>query len=385
MSLVVAVVAVGQDEGMGVTSSSSTSIAVQRRLQLGLGAVRAVTLVWAVAVAAIDATSGVLAKAGPAFGILAVLAIWSTVWTVAVFQGDSWVNGPGVAVDSVLAMTVVLLDPIVYAGDRPQSFASAWPLTAVLATGVAAGPTWGLACGCVVGSAGLIGSVAAGEVGGQVLALSGSTVLYGAAGWVGGWVAQQLRTTSEVAAASSARAEVARTLHDGVLQILAVVQRRSDDPELVELARLQDAELRTYLRDGSADFASPDGSSFDAALSTALCQVERRFGLPVRLVIVDSGTANGPSAEALIGATQEAATNSAKHSGADVVWVSVDRGTPSGTEIVIHDEGRGFNTKSTTEGVGLSESVRSRLANIGGSVAINSAPGSGCEVTLWAP
>ena len=55
---------------------TSTSHALQRRLQLGLGAVRAVTLVWAFFVVCIDTNSGVLVRPVPAFGLLGVLVLW---------------------------------------------------------------------------------------------------------------------------------------------------------------------------------------------------------------------------------------------------------------------------------------------------------------------
>ncbi|MFZ4519731.1 MAG: hypothetical protein ACOYOP_15185, partial [Microthrixaceae bacterium] len=66
-------------------------------------------------------------------------------------------------------------------------------------------------------------------------------------------------------------------------------------------------------------------------------------------------------------------------------WVSVDRGEPSGTLVVVHDEGRGFDPATTHEGDGLTGSVRGRLDAVGGTVVLRAAPGDGCEVTLWAP
>ena len=69
-----------------------------------------------------------------------------------------------------------------------------------------------------------------------------SAVLYGLAGGVWGWVAARLRRSAHTGAmlaevesnlaVARERENVARTLHDGVLQTLAVVQRRSTDPEL---------------------------------------------------------------------------------------------------------------------------------------------------------
>jgi signal transduction histidine kinase len=199
-------------------------------------------------------------------------------------------------------------------------------------------------------------------------------------------VAAQLRETAEYAAAAEARAEVARTLHDGVLQTLAVVQRRSDDAELVALARDQDRELRAFLR-GTTDGSSaggPDEVDTVGALAPVLQRVETLHGVSVRLVVIEEGGAVGRHAAALAAAVGEAVTNAARHSGADVVWVSVDR-RGSGTEVVVHDEGRGFDTTTTPEGDGLRRSVRQRLEAVGGAMEVRSSPGAGCDVTLWVP
>jgi two-component sensor histidine kinase len=339
-------------------------------------------------VVVVDTRSGVLERPVPAATLLVVLAVWSAVWTVAVGRRDRWVAGPGAAVDVALAALTVAVDEFVYASDRPQSLASAWPLTAVLATGVATGPGWGLVAGTTVGVANVAAAAVDGAIGGRVLAQSGATVLYAAAGWVAGWVAAQLRHTAEVAAAAEARAEVARTLHDGVLQTLAVVQRRSTDADLVALAREQDAELRAFLRGDDMPVtprAASAGVDVVSLLGPALARVEARHEVSAHLVVVEAGTAEGAAAEALAAATAEAVTNAARHAGVSDVWVSVDRRHPAGTQVVVHDEGRGFDPSVTREGDGMTRSVRERLAAVGGAAEVRSSPGAGCEVTLWVP
>ena len=52
---------------------------------------------------------------------------------------------------------------------------------------------------------------------------------------------------------SQERAEMAAHLHDSVLQTLALMQRRADDPrEVAALARRQERELRAWLNNGAA-------------------------------------------------------------------------------------------------------------------------------------
>jgi signal transduction histidine kinase len=377
-----------------------TAAAVQRRMLLGLGALRGLTLAWSIVVVVIDARSGVLSPAAPAAVLLAALALWSATWTAAVERDAAWTAGPGIAIDLALAAAVIWVDEWLGGPERSQSLGSAWPLVAVLATGVAVGPWWGMAGGAALGAAGVGAALASGASSGRWLALCGSTVLYSGAGWVAGWVAAQLRRTAAVAAAAEARDEVARTLHDGVLQTLAVVQRRSDDPELVALARDQDRELRLFLRGNLAGTAAaavdtsgprpgvtdPDPSvEVTTALAPVLSRLRARHDIDVQLVVIDPGNARGRGAEALAAAVGEAVTNAARHSGAEVVWVSVDVGPSGGTQVVVHDEGVGFDPLVTPEGDGLTRSVRQRLAVVGGGVELRSAPGAGCDVTLWVP
>lgn len=392
-----------------------TTAALQRRMQLALGALRGVTLVWSSVVCAVDASSGVLDRPGAAVVLLAALALWSATWTAAVVGRRRWIgNTPAVVADVVLAAVALGADHWLYGGEHPQSFASAWPLVAVVATAVARGPITGLVAGASVGLANVVGAVTVGSgMQGEWLSTLGTLVLLAASGWVAGWVADRLRTTAQVAADAQARAEVAATLHDGVLQTLAVIQRRSDDADLVALAREQDQALRTFLRGGRAVALDLDpatasrsrhvpGTNTDAATDTdavveadpidpidrmrsELARIGRTHAITVQLVVIDRGTARGSTASALLGAAGEAVVNAAKHSGTDLVWVSVDRRSPSGTMVVVHDEGHGFDPTTTPEGTGITHSIRERVAAVGGGATVASTPGRGTDVTVWVP
>src|SRR5205085_8510322 len=103
-------------------------------------------------------------------------------------------------------------------------------------------------------------------------------------------------------------------LHDSVLQTLALVQRRADDPrEVVRLARLQERELRSWLLGGGAPDAN-GSSSLGAALEEGAASVEAERGVPVEVVRVRDCPCEGM--EALLLAAREAIVNAAQHSGA---------------------------------------------------------------------
>jgi signal transduction histidine kinase len=193
--------------------------------------------------------------------------------------------------------------------------------------------------------------------------------------------------------------EVARTLHDGVLQTLAIVERRSTDADLVALAREQEHELREFLFSTRPDtHRPPAGTGLDggatvgvamdlgARLRAASAEAERRYGLRSDVVLTDPD-AEVPEAVAVAvaGAVGEALTNAAKHGGAHRATVYVEAGDDGGLFCSVKDDGGGFDPATTPEGVGLSRSIRGRMADVGGSAAVESRPGRGAEVVLRLP
>jgi signal transduction histidine kinase len=84
---------------------------------------------------------------------------------------------------------------------------------------------------------------------------------------------------------------------------------------------------------------------------------------------------------------QEALTNVAKHSGARSVEVKLRRRSNVIT-VTVADDGRGFDLREVTrkEGAGLGLfGMRERLALVGGTVAIDSAPGRGTAIIARVP
>jgi signal transduction histidine kinase/phage shock protein PspC (stress-responsive transcriptional regulator) len=178
------------------------------------------------------------------------------------------------------------------------------------------------------------------------------------------------------------RAEVAAHLHDSVLQTLALVQRRADDPrEVTRLARAQERELRAWLVGGGAPGRAEAGS-LARGLDDIAADVEREHGVPVDVVRVGDCDAEG--LEPLLAAAREAIVNAAVHSGAAIVnvYVEVEAGEVT---VFVRDRGRGFDPASVAgDRGGLRNSIEGRMLRAGGRAAVRSAPGEGTEVELVA-
>ena len=179
---------------------------------------------------------------------------------------------------------------------------------------------------------------------------------------------------------SDERAEMAAHLHDSVLQTLALIQRRADDPRaVVGLARSQERELRAWLFGRAPARADLD---LGDALEATAADVEQRQGVPIETVRVGGDCPLDDRLSALVAATQEAIVNAARHSGAPVVAVYEEVETDQVT-VFVRDRGRGFDPASIpTDRGGIAESITGRMQRNGGVAVIRSRPGQGTEVEL---
>ncbi|MGN6791417.1 MAG: PspC domain-containing protein [Streptosporangiaceae bacterium] len=182
------------------------------------------------------------------------------------------------------------------------------------------------------------------------------------------------------------RAEMASRLHDSVLQTLALIQRRADDPQhVVSLARAQERELRSWLFDGKAP-GSLDGRATTVADGIRLIQqeIEAQHGIVVDAISVGESPLD-EDLSALLAAAREATVNAAKWSGAGSVSLFAEV-EPTAVSVYVRDRGVGFDPAAVpADRKGLAESVRARMERRGGSATIRSAPGAGTEVVLTMP
>jgi signal transduction histidine kinase len=217
---------------------------------------------------------------------------------------------------------------------------------------------------------------------GGVILMLGGAVLFLAPWWLR--IARDLVIERQARARAEERTEIASRVHDSVLQTLALIQRRADDPhQVIRLARSQERELRSWLFEGKDPAAEAD-PTFTAALARIQSDVEDRYGVPVEVVTVGDCDLD-ENLGALLSAAREATVNAAKWSGANVVslYGEVEAGKVT---IVVRDKGKGFDTSTVpADRKGLAESVYGRMSRHGGTASVQSAPGEGTKVTISVP
>jgi signal transduction histidine kinase len=175
------------------------------------------------------------------------------------------------------------------------------------------------------------------------------------------------------------RAELAAHLHDSVLQTLALMQKRAEDPrEVATLARRQERELRAWLNAGPR---REPGASLAAALEAAVAEIEDAHGVPVEVVAVGDRSLD-ERAQALVAATREAVLNAVKFAPDAAISVYAEvRGER--VEVFVRDRGPGFDLAAVPpDRRGLRESVLGRMERHGGRAEIHTRPGEGTEVEL---
>jgi signal transduction histidine kinase len=181
---------------------------------------------------------------------------------------------------------------------------------------------------------------------------------------------------------SQERAEMAAHLHDSVLQTLALVQQRADDPRAVAaLARRQERELRAWLWRRPAE---GEPLRLTRALEEAAAEVERDHDVPVEVVAVGDADLDARG-EALVAAAREAMVNAAKFGAGSTVDVYAEA-LDGDLQVYVRDRGPGFAADEVPgDRRGVRESIVGRMARHGGQAAIHSAPGAGTEVELTMP
>ncbi|CAM2898548.1 MacS family sensor histidine kinase [Skermania piniformis] len=200
----------------------------------------------------------------------------------------------------------------------------------------------------------------------------------------------QLERAIRLTAATEERERLAREVHDGVLQVLAYVRRRAGEiggpaVELADKAGEQEIALRMLISEQN----SATDSGGEAVDLRPLLRTQERAGVTVAAPGVPVPLDRRVATE-IAAAVAAALANVAQHAGpgarAYVLLESLD----SEVLVSVRDDGVGIPPErlhdAETEGrMGVSKSIRGRIAALGGSAALVSAPGEGTEWEFRVP
>jgi signal transduction histidine kinase len=193
------------------------------------------------------------------------------------------------------------------------------------------------------------------------------------------------------------RNRIAREIHDSVGHALTAQSIQLENvamwlPQNVERAEehLQKArglgkEALQNVRHSVATMRqSPlQGQSFPKAIQKLVQEFERTTGIPAAMQIQVSQGLPADIAIALYRIVQEAITNIAKHSQATQVNLKLTE-TSQEVELIVEDNGQGFDPTQNTTGFGL-QSMRERTEALDGLFYLNSQSGQGCRLHLNIP
>lgn len=315
--------------------------------------------------------------------VLAGMAAWTAAATY--FYSDprrrTWlllIVDLAVTVAALLSSVLVLDQADIL--DGASTLTVSWAAAPVMAWAVHAGWPAGTVAAAVVGAGAVL------ERGGASGQTVNSLVLLLLLGAVVGYVVQLGRRAEtayaqavHLQAAAAERERLSRQVHDGVLQALALVGRSSADPELATLAAEQERQLRRLVAGPAA--VAPAGEADLTGLLPTGPDVE--LAAPGDPVLMPSAVA------AELAAAVRAAVDNVRRHGGGRAWLLVED-EPDTVTVTVRDDGPGMAAgrleQAERDGrLGVASSIRGRLADLGGTVAVDSAPGRGTEVELRVP
>lgn len=322
---------------------------------------------------------------------LLLMAAWTAVVTVA-YSTDagrrSRMAGYDVAVTLAFIAANLLTQSAAALNDGAPILTSLWATGPIFALAVERGRDGGL-IGAAVISAALIALRQ--RLGDQEIF---NTTLFLVAGVTLGYAATTTRRATavlrEALAAEGATAErerLSRSIHDGVLQVLAIVRRRGAEiggpaAELSELAAEQEVALRKLMTSGPT---RTDGRVDLVATLRLLATSRIEVSTPAGEVMLARR-----SVEEIAAAVGAALNNVAEHAGpAARAWVAAED-LGDRIAVSVRDDGVGIvdgrlDAAASTGHLGVAQSIRGRIIDLGGAVALHTAPGEGTEWELTVP
>ncbi|MFG3344901.1 MacS family sensor histidine kinase [Streptomyces sp. NPDC048018] len=385
-------------------------MSVEQPLWRALTAYRVLTMVYAVLLGVFGRHN--YERPWVAVAFLSVMCVWTLATLPSVANARNCTKRFLVA-DLTVALTGILLTPVADLQARSvdgPTLPTIWTAGAVLAYAIKGGWRWAGFASSLVAVANIIERAEPSrDTLHNVLLVWVASIAIGYVVEVARASERTLARALEIEAATRERERLARDIHDSVLQVLAMVQRRGtalggEAAELGRMAGEQEVALRTLVAGGltrpshvSEDESQgavvrvveePDDHAGDVDVRTLLAP---RAG--ARVTVSDPGTPvvlPAPAARELAAAVGAALDNVRVHAGDGAqAWILLE---DWGDEVIVtvRDDGPGIPEgrldQAEGEGrMGVALSIRGRLRDLGGSAELISVPGQGTEVELKVP
>jgi signal transduction histidine kinase len=350
-------------------------VAVENRMFRALAVLRVVVLVNALAIN-VYRHNWDHPRAG--WACLVVMVVW-TGYAIATYAKPIRRTARLLVADLGIAVGLLVATPIVKGEWFNATIPGFWVMGALLAWAVRWGWRGGLVAAVTLGATDLLirNDFGQGNWANVFLILIGGPLV--------GYLCESLQQMADErdraerdAAVAGERARLARVVHDGVLQVLALVQRRGAEiggeaEELGRLAWQQEQALRTLIRtqDRVTAVDRPGGED----LASALEELARRPGVEVA---VPGGPVQlpAPVVSEVVAVVAACLDNVARHVGEGApAWVLLED-LGDRVSVSVRDEGDGIPEgrleAARSDGrLGVSESIEGRIRDLGGTASLN--------------
>ena len=181
------------------------------------------------------------------------------------------------------------------------------------------------------------------------------------------------------------RVQVDAIVHDSVLTTL-LSAARAETPEAQALAARMARNAVDHLAAAAADLPGEAPPVSSAELRARIADAVAGLAAPVTVRDAPVGGLRMPAtvADALASAAVQAAVNSVQHAGGPDVerWLRVEQ-RGSALLVEVCDDGAGFDPSAVPAArLGVRRSIVERVEMVGGTVTVQSAPGSGTRIRL---
>lgn len=339
------------------------------------------------------AVNGDLDRRAAAWTLFAVLIAWSVVCGIGYLQGfgrtGGWVAAEIVAVVALMLSTRLVADAQ-WVADNQSWPTTLWATNAVISAAILRGPVAGMLTGLLVMAA---YALLKGHISIDVFR-NATIVIELAVGLAVGMAAQtarrahaELERATRMAAALEERDRLSRHVHDGAIQVLALVARRGREiggptAQLAELAGEQERALRRLMSDTGA---TAGGLTDVGAVLRRRASDRVSVSLPPEPVLLDADVAAELCAAAL-----NALDNAAAHAGADARAYVLVEDLGDAVTVSVRDDGPGIApgrlAQAAAEGrLGVTRSIVGRMDSLGGVAELHTGPDCGTEWELTVP